>query len=168
MSLELPKSDQGSNSAKLMLYMIGAGSLAGFQPSVNQTKFLEVTRAMPWQEDAQKTKSVPEPVYIVAGNAAGLVHVLAVAGSGQNTWQTIGVQQQVRVHTLLSCPHCTCMWLQFSQSCEIQARTNEILMFKVDHGRAHTITMCKVATWDTFGHAVHSIVGLASECSVLL
>ena len=74
-----------------------AGSIAGLQPpSINQTKFLDSKRQMPWQQHHKKDL-IPQiaAVFVVAGNDAGLVHIWAGTGSGQHTWQPVAVKHQV-------------------------------------------------------------------------
>ena len=52
---------------------------------------------MPWQGLAHQHPSQhAEAVHVVAGNNAGMLHVWAASGSGQNTWQLVGIQQQVK------------------------------------------------------------------------
>lgn len=89
-----------------------AGSLAGFQPClVNQPDFLDVTRAMPWQQppNSAAAASAEEAVWIVAGDAAGLVHVWKGSGSGQHTWQHYTSHRQVRTQfQILTCTAAYC------------------------------------------------------------
>ena len=73
-----------------------AGSVAGFQPSdINQTDFLDSRRSMPWQQPGHDLGSQAERVLVAAGNNAGMVHVWAGTAGGHQTWQSVGVQQQV-------------------------------------------------------------------------
>ena len=53
---------------------------------------------MPWQEVAhQHVSQHAEAVHVVAGNDAGMLHIWAVAGSGQETWQLVAIQNQVKL-----------------------------------------------------------------------
>lgn len=81
-----------------------AGSVAGFQPSdINQTSLLDSRRCMPWQQPGQDLGSQAERMLVVAGNDAGMVHVWAGTAGGHQTWQPVGVQQQVLKTARASC-----------------------------------------------------------------
>lgn len=84
------------------MHQLVAGSLAGLQPtSVNQTSVLDKQRAMPWQEVLTEPRQGAEVVYVVAGTAAGMLHVWAASGAGQNTWQPVATPQQVVIGKML-------------------------------------------------------------------
>lgn len=56
---------------------------------------LDKQRAMPWQHALTEPDHQAEAVYVVAGTDAGMLHVWAASGAGQDTWQPVATPQQV-------------------------------------------------------------------------
>ena len=51
---------------------------------------------MPWQSHKQANVEQGNSVHVAAGDASGAVHVWEAIGTGQGTWQSKAVHQQVK------------------------------------------------------------------------
>lgn len=68
---------------------------------------------MPWQKQSLPTDAAAadKTVWVVAGDAAGLVHVWAGTGAGQHTWQHHSCHHQVTSHLHSCCTLCPYTYL---------------------------------------------------------